>query len=111
MIKCTCIDDSNRPVLFPEDKWIKKGNTYTITKVFELADETEFGISLLEINTINDSIYNGFKLSRFAFEESDLIELMQIIELALGKDKLEKYPGINTIVNALDLVTKSIEDL
>ena len=82
MIKCICIDDSNRPKEIPENKWIKKDNEYHIVWVLKMLNQNNIqGVQLAEI-TLDESCYpyEAFKMSRFAINIEDLEKLIELME-------------------------------
>ena len=80
-VKAVCIDDKNKPAEIPQEKWIKKGETYHVKHVYNMVKQgMMLGCDLWEINLKGCDPYGCYRLSRFAFDIKDvgkLIELMQ----------------------------------
>ena len=50
-MKLICIDDSNRPIDIPREKWVKKGNEYTPVRFVRMvAQNNELGVIIEEID-------------------------------------------------------------
>lgn len=81
MIRCLCIDDSNRPSEIPESKWVKMGQQYSIVFAIVVLPQRELGLQLDEID-LDESChpYYYFLAKRFAFRLEDLDELINFIE-------------------------------
>ena len=80
MIKCICVDDTNRPEDFPLKKWIKKDNVYHITHVYYHINQGVQGVELSEIDLSNCEPYQSFKLKRFAIPLEELTSLLELIK-------------------------------
>jgi hypothetical protein len=80
MIKCLCIDDSNKPTQIPQEKWIEKGKEYTILFSMTVLPQKKLAFQLYEID-LDDSCspYTWFLANRFAFKEQDLEQLIAFI--------------------------------
>jgi hypothetical protein len=75
-LKCICIDDTFRPNEVPLNRWVKKGEPYTIIQMDYLNNQNRIiGVKLAEINNDDLFPYQFFKGSRFAVSENDLIEM------------------------------------
>jgi hypothetical protein len=81
MIKCVCINDSKKPNQIPENKWIKKGQWYTIIFAITVMPQRQLGLQLDEI-ILDESChpYEYFLASRFAFTLEDLEKLQAFIK-------------------------------
>lgn len=89
-IKCTCVDDTNRPDIIPIVKWVTKGNTYHIIHVYDMMrkeGDTDvptgiIGFALSEINLLDipSCPYNCFKSTRFTISESDVPAMMELMK-------------------------------
>ena len=65
-----CINDSNKPKEIPANKWIKKGNKYTVIDVQHLDTKQELGFKLGEIDLDESCFpYHYFSSHRFVTEE------------------------------------------
>jgi len=81
MIECTCINDRNRPKEIPQNKWIQKGNKYTVIYTVTVLPQKQLAFHLQEIELDETtSPYEYFLANRFAFRQEDLDALMQLIE-------------------------------
>lgn len=80
-IKCICVDDTNRPKEIPKDKWVKKGQEYTIIFAIVVLPQRELGIQLDEID-LDESCapYEYFLAKRFGFRFQDLGRLAEFID-------------------------------
>lgn len=75
-LKCICIDDTHRPNEVPLNRWVKKGEPYTIIQIDYLNNQNRIlGVKLQEIN--NDDLFpwQYFRATRFAVSENDIIEM------------------------------------
>jgi hypothetical protein len=80
MIKCICINDSNRPTTIPEGKWIKKGQEYHIIFAHFLLPQKQLGVQLEEI-TLDESCapFEYFLANRFGINQSDIERLIELV--------------------------------
>lgn len=80
-IKAICIDDKNKPEIIPEERWVKKGDTYHVTHIYKQVNQGNILGCLLSEKDISAYIpYNCFRLSRFAFNEEDIPKLIQMFK-------------------------------
>jgi hypothetical protein len=81
MIKCLCIDDSNKPNPIPKDKWVEKGKEYTILFSMTVLPQKQLAFQLNEID-LDDSCspYTWFLANRFSFRREDLEALIDFIQ-------------------------------
>jgi hypothetical protein len=80
MIECTCINDKNRPKEIPPNKWIKKGNKYTVIYTLTVLPQRQLAFHLQEIELDESNMpYEYFLANRFAFAAEDLDALMELI--------------------------------
>jgi hypothetical protein len=84
-----CVNDSNKPSEIPLEKWIKKGNTYTVVKQVQTLDN-KIGYILKEINLSEDNFpFRCFSAERFGFpadEVADEVEEIKEDELCLTEN-------------------------
>lgn len=81
MVKCICVDDKNRPSKVPEDKWVKKGEEYTIIFTLIVLPQKTLAVQLDEIDLDESCMpYEFFLASRFAFNKDDIGKLVDFIE-------------------------------
>jgi len=81
MIKCICINDLNKPFQIPEDKWVKKDQSYHVIYTIWSITSQKVGVYLDEIS-LDDSClpYEYFDINRFAFNINDIGKLHQLIK-------------------------------
>lgn len=83
-VRCICIDDKNKPMVIPQDKWVVLHNKYHITHFYSKVEKGVLiqGVSLYE-KPLDESCapYDVFKLSRFAIHEEDIDKLRELIAL------------------------------
>ncbi len=74
MVKCTCINDKNRPSKVPANKWVKEGNEYTIIFTIVVLPQKTLAVQLEEIDLDESCMpYEFFLANRFAFTQEELI--------------------------------------
>lgn len=80
MVKCLCIDDSGKPEVVPNSKWIKKGAIYTVIYTVVVLPQEEVAFQLREID-LDESCYpyEYFLSSRFAFYNDDFDRLLELM--------------------------------
>jgi hypothetical protein len=81
MIKCFCVDDSDKPLQIPNEKWVEKGKQYTLAFTMTVSPQKKLAFQLQEID-LDDSCspYTWFLASRFAFDEKDIPALIEFIQ-------------------------------
>jgi len=81
MIKCLCINDNNKPIQIPNEKWLKKGKEYTLLFSMTVLPQKQLAFQVNEID-LDDSCspYTWFLANRFAFREEDLQRLVEFIK-------------------------------
>jgi hypothetical protein len=81
MIECICIDDSNKPKEIPQEKWVKKGETYHVIYTVTVLPQKQLAFHLYEIQlTDNELPYEYFLAKRFAFNQEGIEKLMELIK-------------------------------
>jgi len=96
-----CINDKNRPDNIPESKWVKKGEEYTVIFTIMVMPQRELAVQLDEIDLDESCMpYEYFLANRFAFDEDDVIELLEFIH---------QCTQVNLSINELMKQTKTIE--
>ena len=82
MVKCICINDSNKPRMVPKHKWIKKGQEYTVIYTTTVLPQKQLGFHLAEIN-LDETCkpYEYFLANRFGFTDENFRKLMELIEI------------------------------
>lgn len=87
MIKCICIDDSNRPTSIPPEKWIEKGKEYHIISARIVKPQKQMAVQLLEIN-LDESCapFTYFLGKRFMIKEDVLKDLLMLISATINHD-------------------------
>lgn len=84
MISITCINDQNRPNEIPTNRWLKKENQYTISKIMIMKQQNGIaGVKIHEIN--NDDLYpwTYFRLDRFGITKEDIERMIETKEVEL----------------------------
>jgi hypothetical protein len=101
MIRCICIDDTNRPEDLPLSRWVKKDKQYHINYIYEhLLQGGILGVCLNEIDLLElKTQYSSFKITRFGIHTEDL---QKFIELC--KDTAELSD-----INIEELVERQVE--
>jgi hypothetical protein len=81
MIKCLCVDDSNKPNQIPQEKWLEKGKEYTLAFTMTVLPQRQLALQVEEID-LDDSCspYTWFLANRFNFREEDLKKLIEFIK-------------------------------
>jgi hypothetical protein len=64
-MKVICINDSGRPNEVPTNRWVKKGEEYTIISVCFMTLQGIYGCKLAEINNDDLFPYQYFAITRF----------------------------------------------
>lgn len=80
MIKCICIDDSNRPTSIPAHKWVKKDQEYHIIFAHFLLPQKQLGVQLEEIS-LDESCapFEYFLANRFGINKADIERLIELV--------------------------------
>jgi len=78
---CLCVNDENKPPGIPDDKWVEKGQEYTISFTMTVSPQKKLAFQLVEIE-LDDSCapYSWFLSERFAVKNEDLETLISFIE-------------------------------
>ena len=81
MIKCICINDSDKPTKIPSEKWLEKDKEYTLAFCITVLPQKQLAFQLQEIE-LDDSCspYTWFLADRFAFKKEDLPSLIEFIQ-------------------------------
>ena len=80
MIKCICINDSNRPTTIPEGKWLKKDQEYHIIFAQFLLPQKQLGVQLQEIDLDETCApFEYFLANRFGINKSDIEKLIELV--------------------------------
>jgi hypothetical protein len=81
MIKCICINDKGKPNDIPQNKWVKKGQEYTIIFTIMVLPQRTLAVQLEEIDLDEScSPYEYFLAERFMFDIDDIQEFIDFIE-------------------------------
>ena len=91
MIKCICINDSNRPNEIPIEKWCKKGVGGHITHIYKMALQGNIlGCSIYELPLGEDCApYEMFRMSRFAISGNDISQFKELAKLCAELDGID----------------------
>lgn len=84
MLRVICINDSNRPKQIPPEKWIKKGEIYTVIATTSMnIQRNKIGLKLAEIELGQSCFpYEYFDADRFAIvDPSTVISKEQEVSL------------------------------
>jgi len=83
-MKVVCINDGNRPSKIPQDKWVVKGNIYTVVYAVNMSIQVgKLGYKLAEIDLDETCFpYQYFSAERFRpTQESDVTVLEEELDL------------------------------
>lgn len=81
MVDCICIDAKNKPVIIPDELWVKEKENYQITHIYRMVNQK--GIQGCDIKGKDISAYipyNCFRLDRFAFTEENITKLIEMMK-------------------------------
>jgi hypothetical protein len=90
--KAICINDSNRPDGIPANRWVKKGETYTVIDVKKLLIQGGMlGFKLEEFNIDDCFPYQFFSASRFGIPVGEFMkqETEEMLDKLLEEAKEE----------------------
>ena len=91
MINCICIDDSNRPLEIPANKWPIKDKEYHITWIYFHAGQNISGVDLAEFKLDENNMpFRSYKLERFAIQKKDLEALLELMKICSTKIDINK---------------------
>lgn len=102
MVECICINDSNKPRAIPKNKWVVKGQPYTVIYTVTVLPQKQLAFHLAEID-LDESCapYTYFLANRFAFTQENLLKLMELIkdcsETSFSMDELLKQTELQEI--------------
>lgn len=82
LIPTFCVDDRNKPNEVKSSEWIKKGQEYTIIATARNKITNELMFQLAEVSISNPEYY-GYKATRFAIAQDDLVALGEHEEVEL----------------------------
>jgi len=92
MVKCVCIDDSNKPSEIPVSLWVVKGKEYHITHIYFHHIQFIQGVELRELKLTEDCYpYESYKLSRFSFSEEGILNLVGLIKECSEMNEVDIY--------------------
>jgi 1,4-alpha-glucan branching enzyme len=100
MIKCVCINDTDRPSKIPQHKWLEKGKEYTLAFTMTVLPQKKLAFQVQEID-LDDSCspFTWFLANRFAFRQEDLDKLAEFIQecnhITFSLKELMKETNIN----------------
>ena len=81
MVKCICINDSNRPPQISLEKWIKKDSQYHVVFTCTVLPQRKLGFQLAEIDLDeNCAPFEYFSADRFGFNAKDIDSLKELIK-------------------------------
>jgi len=100
MIPCICINDTGRPKEIPINKWVKKGEKYTITYVYWMVKQNFRGVDLAEIELDEtNKPYTRFALSRFAIPHDKLQEFIELCKACTEMNDFDLEETLRQIEN------------
>lgn len=81
MIKCVCINDSNKPKEIPQKKWLVKGKQYTVIFCIVVLPQRRLAFQLDEIDLDETCTpYEYFLAERFALTKEDFDKLPEFLK-------------------------------
>jgi hypothetical protein len=96
-----CVDDTQKPIQIPQNKWIVKNETYHITHIFKQIQQPGIqGAEIAERDLSMHFPYNCFRLDRFAFRKEDLPKVFQMIQDCSELNDID----ISTLVESLETI-------
>lgn len=100
MVKCICIDDTEKPRLIPQEKWVKEGKEYTVIFTTWVLPQKQLAFALEEIDLDESCLpYEYFLAERFAFHEDDIEQLHKLI-----KDSEELSTSVKELMEQVNLM-------
>lgn len=98
-IRCICINDKNRPNEISIDKWIKFGEMYHITWIYNQMQQKGIKGVILAEKDISDCIpFNCFNIQRFAILQDDLNKFIELCKQSKEFNDIEVNELINEIL-------------
>lgn len=90
--RVVCVNDRAMPKGFPANRWIKKGEVYTVSEAKYLARQhMSIGYKLFEIELPEDCPYQFFLANRFRPYSDDDAEAEKAVEQLLEEMDLVEY--------------------
>ena len=91
MCRVICINDKERPVEIPINKWVKENNEYNVSWVFYSIPSKTMAFDLEEIH-LDESCkpYGYFSAHRFAIHKDDLEKFEQLVKDCTEFNDLEE---------------------
>jgi len=80
MVKCICIDISDKPEIIPNHMWPVLNKEYHITWIYYHTLQGVQGVELKEIAIEGCPPYESYRLTRFAFTKEGIEELMKLFK-------------------------------
>ena len=105
MVEVVCINDSSRPKEIPVSHWVKKDNTYHITKVTIHHNQNSIQGCLLyeiQLDFVEHFPYETFSLNRFGITEENLEKLIELIKNQDNSGDVKEYEKL--VERELELV-------
>ena len=78
-VPCLCIDAKNKPLEILPQNWISEGIEYHITHVYYYPKQGIQGVLLEEVKTKCEK-YDSYRITRFAFTEEGLKQLIELMK-------------------------------
>ena len=100
MVKCICINDSDKPKKIPAERWVKKGTEYTVVFTTTVLPQKQLAFLLDEIELDKSCFpYEYYLADRFAFSPDELQKLMELI-----KDCAEASASVKDLMKQVNVV-------
>lgn len=88
MIPTLCINNKNKPTEVSDGQWIQEGFKYHVTHVYYHPNQGIQGVELLEVK-LKGTKYVSYKLSRFAFTEEGVRQLIEMMKACSDLNELQ----------------------
>lgn len=89
-VRVICINDKNRPLEVPANKWPKEGNEYHITWIYnQMLQKGILGVELAEFDISDCTPYNCYNLKRFAINKEDFELFVQMAKDSADLNEIE----------------------
>lgn len=88
--KAVCVDDANKPKIIPIERWVKKGEAYTVTFVVVMPRQKEkIGFRLAELDLEGCFPYDYYAARRFSINQKliDEVELDKLLKQAIKEEE------------------------
>jgi hypothetical protein len=83
-MKIICINNKHRPNEIRDINWLHLGDEYTVVKLLKSVITGEQFYELAEVKP--DSPYGGYKITRFAIPESEILKFCDMFNVDIPTD-------------------------